>query len=86
MRKLLSANFARLWKDKIFWICMGSMLICAVVFMLFNCRLAASNAKGNYCFDDFYFQFAIPIGVFCAVFSSLFLGTEYSDGTIRVVV
>lgn len=84
MRKLLSANYSRLWRDKIFWICMGTMLVYSVVYMLNGCRQATVNlAEYNYSIDKYYFHFAMSIGVFCAVFSSMFFGTEYSDGTIR---
>lgn len=84
MRKLLSANFSRLWRDKIFWICMGTMLIYSVVYMLNGCRQATVDlAEYNYSIDEYYFHFAFLIGMFCALFSSMFLGTEYSDGTIR---
>ena len=84
MRKLLSANFSRLWKDKIFWLCMGAMLIYSVVYMLNGSRQATIDlSEYNYSIDKYYFNFAMVIGVFCALFSSMFLGTEYSDGTIR---
>ncbi len=84
MRKLLSANFSRLWKDKLFWLCMGAMLIYSVVYMLNGCRQATIGlSEYNYSIDKYYFHFAVIIGVFCALFSSMFLGTEYSDGTIR---
>ncbi len=84
MRKLLSANYFRLWRDKIFWICMGTMLIYSVVYMLNGCRQATIDlSEYNYSIDKYYFHFAISIGIFCAVFSSMFFGTEYSDGTIR---
>lgn len=84
MRKLLSANFSRLWKDKFFWLCMGAMLIYSVVYMMNGCRQAAADlSEYNYSIDKYYFHFAVVIGAFCALFSSMFLGTEYSDGTIR---
>lgn len=84
MRKLLSANFSRLWRDKIFWICIGTMLIYSVVYMLNGCRQATVDMAGyNYSIDEYYFHFALSIGMFCALFSSMFFGTEYSDGTIR---
>ncbi len=84
MRKLLSANFSRLWKDKIFWLCMGTMLVYSVVYMLNGCRQATVDlSEYNYSIDKYYFHFAVTIGAFCALFSSMFLGTEYSDGTIR---
>lgn len=84
MRKLLSANFSRLWKDKVFWFCMGAMLVYSVVYMLNGCRQATvAMSEYNYCIDKYYFHFAVVIGAFCALFSSMFLGTEYSDGTIR---
>lgn len=84
MRKLLSANFSRLWKDKFFWLCMGAMLIYSVVYMLNGCRQATIDlSEYSYGIDAYYFHFAISIGAFCALFSSMFFGTEYSDGTIR---
>lgn len=84
MRKLLSANFSRLWKDKIFWICIGTMLIYSIVYMLNGCRQATIDmAEYNYSIDEYYFHFTLSIGAFCSLFSSMFFGTEYSNGTIR---
>jgi len=84
MSKLLAANFMRLKKDKFFWLCMGAMLVYVVVYMLNGCRQATVDlAEYNYSIDQYYFQFATFIGAFCALFSSMFFGTEYSDGTIR---
>ncbi|MDO5601520.1 MAG: ABC transporter permease subunit [Oscillospiraceae bacterium] len=84
MRKLLSADFSRLWKNKVFWACMGAMLLYAVIYMLNGCKQASLHLTDyNYSIDQYYFHFAVSIGVFCALFSSMFLGTEYSDGTIR---
>lgn len=84
MRKLLSANFSRLWKDKVFWLCMGVMLLYSAAYMLNGSRQATIYLSDyNYSIDKYYFHFAVVIGAFCALFSSMFLGTEYSDGTIR---
>lgn len=84
MNKLLSAHFARLRRDKLFWLCMAAILVYAVVFMLNGCRQATLDmTEFGYGLDNYYFHFAISIGAFVAVFSSMFLGTEYSDGTIR---
>lgn len=63
---------------------MGAMLIYSVVYMMNGCRQAAADlSEYNYSLDKYYFHFAVVIGAFCALFSSMFLGTEYSDGTIR---
>ena len=32
--------------------------------------------KYNYGTEEYYFHFALSIGMFCALFSSMFLGTE----------
>ena len=84
MRRLLAANFSRLWKDKTFWLCMGTMLVYSIVYMLNGCRQATIRLpEYHYSIDEYYFHFTIVIGAFCALFSSMFLGTDYSDGTIR---
>lgn len=84
MSKLISSNFSRLWKNKIFWLCMGGMLIYAVTYMLNAGRSPVSPATGEaYTLEHYYFQFLLYIPFFFAVVTSMFLGTEYSDGTMR---
>lgn len=85
MNKLLNAGFSRLKKDKIFWIVTVSMLVCSIVYMLNGCRQAALDTMSEYQYglDHYYFSYSPFIGLFCSVITSMFLGTEYSDGTIR---
>lgn len=84
MSKLLSSNFSRLWKNKIFWLCMGGMLIYAVVYMLNASQKTFSSVAGEvYTLEHYYFQFLVYVGFFFATVTSMFLGTDYNDGTIR---
>lgn len=84
MRKLMSANLSRLWKDKLFWICMLIMAVYSVVSMLNGCRQATRDmSEFGYALEHYYFSGMPVIGIFIAVFTGLFLGTEYSDGTMR---
>lgn len=84
MSKLLSSNFSRLWKNKIFWLCMGGMLIYAVAYMLSASQKSFSPTTGEvYTLEHYYFQFLVYVGFFFAAVTSMFLGTDYSDGTIR---
>ena len=84
MRKLMSANLSRLWKDRIFWIAVAAMLVFNSVNVLNGCRQATvSMAEFDYILDHYCFGFLPMFGVFIAAFISLFQGTEYSDGTMR---
>lgn len=85
MRNLLSAGFHRLWRNKVFWIGMAAMLVLSVFIMLTGtANAAAMRAAGVVrTLDDYYFQLAPVIGIFFAVFTGLFIGTEYSEGTMR---
>ncbi len=84
MNKLLRSNFSRLWKNKLFWLCMGAMLVYSIVYMLNGCRQAVMDmTEYEYGLEQYYFHFALSIGFFCTLFGSMFFGTEYSDGTIR---
>lgn len=84
MRKLISADFCRLRRDKVFWIGTLAMLVFAAATMLGECQQALQDTTAfHYNLDSFYFCYAIPIGLPIAVYVSLFLGIEYSDGTIR---
>lgn len=63
---------------------MGGMLIYAVTYMLNAGRRSFSPATGEtYTLEYYYFQFLLYIPFFLAVVTSMFLGTEYSDGTMR---
>lgn len=63
---------------------MGAMFVYAVVYMLNGCRQATMDmSEYQYSIDEYYFHFALLIGFFCTLFSSMFFGTEFSDGTIR---
>lgn len=84
MSKLLRANMVRLWKNKMFWLCMGGMLIYAVAYMLYAGHNSFSPiTREAYTLEHYYFQFLLYVGFFFAVVTSMFLGTEYSEGTIR---
>lgn len=85
MSKLLSANLARLWKDKVFWITMISVFLFSLINMWNSDRSAEAMTQSGFIvtLDDYYFNMAPYSGLVCAVFISLFLGTEYSDGTMR---
>ncbi len=86
MVKLLSANFSRLWKDKVFWLEMFVMLVYAVVVVFAmnkSVQATPEQMRGNFKLDNYYFNFALSIGAFCALFTSLFFGTEHGDGTLR---
>lgn len=78
MNKLLSANLTRLRKSKLFWGLLILMFALGLymVFML-------TQQLGTKSLDMIFFNFTFMIGLAAAIFSSFFLGAEYSDGTIR---
>lgn len=85
MRNLLSANITRLWKNRTFWICALVMFVISILFILNAVKQASMMKQEGYvqALDDYYFKLLPHMGLLFAVFNSLFLGTEYSDGTIR---
>lgn len=85
MGRLLRANFFRLGRDTVFYLTAAAVLASAVLVswnaaMSANEMLAAGFAVAA---EEVFFTHAPVMGLFYAVFVSLFLGTEYSDGTIR---
>ncbi len=75
MRKLLSANFSRLFKTKAFWLGMGAMVLAFFI-------IHRPHSSPLY-FEKTFFQYTLLIGFFVAIFTALFIGTDYHDGTIR---
>lgn len=82
MNKLLRANFARLKKNKIFWIGIAFMIFVGCFLPIrgyFEMKYTGRVLR----LDDAFAAYASLIGVLSSVFCSLFIGAEYSDGTIR---
>ena len=85
MRKLLSANFSRLWRSKIFWVLEALSAIAGAVFYILaiiNTKNIGENwylASGNY----YFFIGLVIVGAIMAVFSAFYIGSEYDQGTIR---
>ncbi len=71
MLNLLTAELHRVRRDPICWLLLAASTLCGVFFSLMS--------------SDSYFEdmHAIPFYVVLAIFISLSIGREYSDGTIR---
>lgn len=79
MLKLLSANFTRLWKDKVFWL--GFCMLTAFG-AIDRIGVSMDTIETHYLEEAFWIQ-ALVIGFVLAAFISLFVGAEYENGTIR---
>ena len=92
MRKLLRADLSRLLKNKFFWFLTLCLLVWSAVSSYDNaCNLI--NNPGPYSDIVIGMGIAVPesfcfdggpiVLVIIPVFASMFLGTEFSDGTMR---
>lgn len=82
MNKLIYANFSRLWKSKIFWI--GLILTDLLAVWILADRIHFKMISGyQLSSDDMIFSGTVTLPFVAAVVISIFIGTEYSDGTIR---
>lgn len=82
MRKLLSAEFSRMRKDKVFWL--GVIFMFGFGLFVVYTQYSDIVRYGEHRhFDDVLFSYVLFMGCCSAVFCSMFTGTEYSDGTVR---
>lgn len=82
MSRLIYANLVRMIKSKVFWV----SEIFLTGYSIFIYAMAAVNVRngiGNAGWTVYFFNEMLFIHVVMAVFISSFIGTEYSDGTIR---
>lgn len=82
MGKLLAANHARLSKTKVFWITVIAAFCFELYAVLQGGKVDALNKFGRD-LDYYYFQPMPFFSVVLSVLIALFVGAEYSDGTIR---
>lgn len=83
MRKLLSAAFFRLRKNRIFWAEIGLTAILSVFIVITNYSPGVQAMENRLYMDDVFFTMYLVLGFILAAGISLIVGTEYSDGTIR---
>ena len=84
MKKLLSSGFSRLLHSKIFWLGMlvqAGLAVWACIARYYDSTLLPGMGYDNP--DYLLFIAAMYSPILVAVFVSLFIGTEYSDGTMR---
>ena len=82
MSRLFRADLRRLKKSRIFW----GMLLAEVLFMVMLCVSQYRSMvkwEETYTLDGVLFSVVHPPGILLAVICALFIGTGYSDGTIR---
>ncbi len=82
MCNLLSAGFVRLRKSLSFWIAMAVMSGVGVLEAALS-RWAEQSSGNAVSLDMRYMIFALLAGIVLSGFCSLFVGAEYSSGTIR---
>ncbi len=82
MIKLLNAGFTRLRKNKLFWI-LTIFSIGLALLMIYSRYSDMKNYGDSIEVEQLIFNYSTSIGIVIAIFTSLFLGVEYSDGVIR---
>lgn len=76
---LLRASFYRLWRSASLWVSVLVMAAAAV----FELAVSYPLRREAGILDNRYMLFALMSGIVLSAFCSLFIGTEYSDGTLR---
>lgn len=81
MYKILCADLARLRRDMMFWCCLlaATVPVFGCIFTDYRRRLSGYAV----CLDECYFNTLPFLCLMISVAVSFFLGTEYSDGTMR---
>ena len=82
MIKLLNAGFTRLRKNRLFWI-LTAFSIGLALLMVYAKYNDMRNYGDTIEAEQLMLNYATIIGVVISIFTSLFLGVEYSDGVIR---
>lgn len=82
MCKLLRANFVRMGRDKVFWIGMAVLFLMGAALPILHFVDNRTNGTG-WTADASFFTYAFVVPVLLSVLTALFVGSEYSDGTLR---
>lgn len=87
MCDLFLAGFNRLWRSRVFQICCALSFAANVFVMLATYRQVLNytelGLEHSITLDSVFYGLVPVLGVMCAAFVSLFIGTEHSDGVMR---
>ena len=84
MRNLIYVNMMRLKKSRIFRAGVAVSMAYVAFLLFMNYQEAADTPETVIRQLNWYFLSTLPVAsAFCSVFCGMFLGTEYSDGTMR---
>ena len=82
MIKLLRGDLIRLFKSKTFWL--GVITMLAIAAVMVHSKWSMSQVANDYIrMSDNLLAGAVYIGIVIAVFTGIYIGTDYSGGTIR---
>ncbi len=82
MRKLLRANFSRLWHDRAFWLLTALMVFFGISMAAVN--IINTRQEGIVWIMDFSLLiYVILAPILTSVLVALFVGSDYSSGTLR---
>lgn len=82
MSKLLRADFARLWKNKLFYLFLAIMAALGVWLPLMQNNVNQKH-NGKLTPDVGFCVFGMAAALLLSILVPLFIGTDYSDGAIR---
>lgn len=82
MRKLLRADLSRLFRDKVFLLSCAVMFIAGTGLPLLHYFDNLKNGEG-WTVDSTCFGYAFLVPILLSLVTALFVGTGYSDGTMR---
>lgn len=83
MRKLLTANTHRLFKAKIFCLELVTCAILSIWIIFANYNEAYQLSENRLNLENVFFHIYQILCMFPAICTSILIGTEYSDGTLR---
>lgn len=82
MHKLLRANFSRLLKNKLFWILISIELFMGGLFPVLH-YMDNIDEKSAWTMDSTIFIYSLFVPLMISLLTALFIGSDYSDGTMR---
>ena len=86
MSRLLSADFAKLKKNRFFWLCIIGMVGFGLFMKIMEYITMQQYADEAPPLDSMLSVYSMVIGFLTAAFVSLFVGTEYSDGDLEITL